>query len=112
MANRKPVALTLKRMANAKFAEAALLPPGPEQQEILILASGFLHAADVTQLACKRFARPPQYTAVKALLATRGALETSMKTIADHLKRALASERMADREEDPQIRAVFEKQAA
>ena len=34
-----------------------------------------------------------------------------MKMIAEYLERALAFERMAAREENPQIRAVFEKQA-
>jgi hypothetical protein len=36
----------------------------------------------------------------------------SMKMSAEYLERALAFERMAAREENPQIRAVFEKQAA
>jgi hypothetical protein len=106
MASQKAVALTdqeLKRMANAKFAEAAALPPGSEQQ-ILDFGKRLSPCGKRRQLAYKRFASAE----VNGGESPRRGWRLPCK----HLKRALAFERMADREENPQIRAVFEKQAA
>jgi hypothetical protein len=48
----------LQEMAAAKFQEAAVLSPGPEQQEILKKAYGYLSLADMKALLVRDL-RPP-----------------------------------------------------
>jgi hypothetical protein len=48
----------LQEMAAAKFEEAAALTPGPEQQEILKKAYGYLSRADM-KASLVRDLRPP-----------------------------------------------------
>jgi hypothetical protein len=48
----------LQEMAAAKFEEAAVLTPGPERQEILKKAYGYLSLADMKALLVRDL-RPP-----------------------------------------------------
>jgi hypothetical protein len=49
----------LQQIAAEKFEEAAALPPGPDQQKLLISANGFRHAADVRSWLASE-SRPPK----------------------------------------------------
>ena len=57
---RKPMTTDeLRQIAAEKFEEAATLPPGPGQQNALILATGFRQAAEIRGWLSSEL-RPPK----------------------------------------------------